>query len=66
MLEQLGEVKAAEDIENAIKKVVKNDIKNLGAGKMGYGTKEVGDLIVVTYKNKMLHEGVHNLNENKG
>jgi 3-isopropylmalate dehydrogenase len=46
MLEQLGEVKAAEDIENAIKKAVKNDIKNLGAGKMGYGTKEVGDLIV--------------------
>lgn len=46
MLEQLGEEKAAEDIENAIKKAVKNDIKNLGAGKMGYGTKEVGDLIV--------------------
>lgn len=46
MLEQLGEVKAAEDIENAIKKAVKDDIKNLGAGKMGYGTKEVGDLIV--------------------
>ncbi|MDQ2086390.1 3-isopropylmalate dehydrogenase [Herbivorax sp. ANBcel31] len=46
MLEQLGEVKAAEDIENAIKKAVKDDIKNLGAGRMGYGTKEVGDLIV--------------------
>ncbi|TYQ16852.1 UNVERIFIED_CONTAM: 3-isopropylmalate dehydrogenase [Acetivibrio alkalicellulosi] len=46
MLEQLGEDKAAQDIENAIKKAVKNDIKNLGAGKMGYGTKEVGDLIV--------------------
>ena len=46
MLEQLGEVKAAEDIENAIKKAVKNDIKDLGAGKMGYGTDEVGDLIV--------------------
>jgi 3-isopropylmalate dehydrogenase len=46
MLEQLGEAKAAEDIENAIKKAVKNDIKNLGAGKMGYGTDEVGDLIV--------------------
>lgn len=46
MLEQLGEAKAAEDIENAIKKAVKNDIKNLGAGKMCYGTDEVGDLIV--------------------
>jgi len=46
MLEQLGEDEAAVAIENAIKKAVKNDIKNLSAGKMGMGTKEVGDLIV--------------------
>jgi 3-isopropylmalate dehydrogenase len=46
MLEQLGEDKAAEAIEKAIMKAVKNDIKSLSAGKMGYGTREVGDLIV--------------------
>ncbi len=46
MLEQLGEEKAATDIENAIMKAVKDDIKDLGAGRMGYGTREVGDLIV--------------------
>jgi len=45
MLEQLGEDKAAEMIESAIRKAVKENIKNLSAGKMGYGTKEVGDLI---------------------
>ncbi len=46
MLEQLGEEDAANAIENAIMKAVRDDIKNLGAGKMGMGTKEVGDLIV--------------------
>ncbi len=46
MLEQLGEDKAAEDVEKAIMKAVKNDIKSMSAGKMGYGTSEVGDLIV--------------------
>lgn len=46
MLEQLGEEKAASAIENAIMKAVKEDIKSMGAGRMGYGTKEVGDLIV--------------------
>ncbi|NSW90498.1 MAG: 3-isopropylmalate dehydrogenase [Firmicutes bacterium] len=45
MLEQLGEDSAAHTIERAIKKAVKENIKNLSAGKMGYGTKEVGDLI---------------------
>jgi 3-isopropylmalate dehydrogenase len=46
MLEQLGEEKAGAAIENAIMKAVKENIKSLSAGKMGYGTKEVGDLIV--------------------
>lgn len=45
MLEQLGEKEAAQSIENAIKKAVKENIKSLAAGKMGYGTREVGDLI---------------------
>jgi len=46
MLEQLGENAAAGLIENAIKKVVANDIKSLAAGHMGYSTTEVGDLVV--------------------
>ncbi|MDD2421065.1 MAG: 3-isopropylmalate dehydrogenase, partial [Heliobacteriaceae bacterium] len=45
MLEQLGEEKAAAAIEQAIMKAVRDDLKSLSAGKMGYGTREVGDLI---------------------
>jgi len=46
MLDFLGEKTGFIEIENAVKKALKNDIKSLDAGKMGYGTKEVGDLIV--------------------
>jgi len=46
MLEVLGERKAARGIEEAIMKVVKEDVKNLTAGKMGYTTSQVGDLVV--------------------
>jgi 3-isopropylmalate dehydrogenase len=46
MLEDLGEEKAAKSIEEAIMKVVKNDVKSLTAGKMGYSTSQVGDLVV--------------------
>ncbi|MFW5992025.1 MAG: 3-isopropylmalate dehydrogenase [Halanaerobiaceae bacterium] len=45
MLEQLGENEAADAIENGIKKVVKDDLESLSAGKMGYTTTEVGDLV---------------------
>jgi len=51
MLEHLGEEEAANKIEEAIMKVVKQDVKSLTAGKMGYSTSEVGDL-VVKYINK--------------
>jgi 3-isopropylmalate dehydrogenase len=46
MLEHLGEEKAASQIEQAIMKVVQRDVKSLTAGKMGYTTSEVGDLVV--------------------
>lgn len=46
MLDYLGEADAAKLIEDAIKKVVVKDLKSLSAGKMGYGTSEVGDLVV--------------------
>ena len=45
MWETLGETKMAEAIENAMKKALKKDFKSLAAGKMGMGTKEVGDLL---------------------
>lgn len=45
MLEYLEEETASKNLLEAIKKVVKNDIKSLDAGKMGFGTREVGDLV---------------------
>jgi len=46
MLEQLGEAKAAAAVEASVIKVARNKLKSLGAGKMGYSTPEVGDLVV--------------------
>ncbi|MBU1125352.1 MAG: 3-isopropylmalate dehydrogenase [Candidatus Omnitrophica bacterium] len=46
MLETLGEVNAAQAIENSVIKVVNEKIKSLGAGRMGYSTAQVGDLVV--------------------
>ncbi len=46
MLEHLEEKEAASVLQGAIEKVVRNDLKSLGAGKMGHGTKEVGNLVV--------------------
>jgi 3-isopropylmalate dehydrogenase len=45
MLEHLGEEKAARAIESAIMDVTANKLKDMGAGKMGYSTTEVGDLV---------------------
>jgi 3-isopropylmalate dehydrogenase len=52
MLEHLGEERAAERIENAIRKVLLNDLKSLSAGQMGYSTSEVGDLVVKYISNE--------------
>ncbi|NQU73977.1 MAG: 3-isopropylmalate dehydrogenase [Candidatus Omnitrophica bacterium] len=46
LLEHLGEDKAAGLVEEAVIKVVKTKLKTLAAGKMGYTTEEVGDLVV--------------------
>jgi len=48
MLDFLGETQAAEAIENAVIKVVRGKLKSLAAGKMGYSTTEVGDLVAAT------------------
>jgi len=45
MLDHLGEEQAAKAIENAVKKVVSEELKSLSAGKMGYSTTEVGDMV---------------------
>jgi 3-isopropylmalate dehydrogenase len=45
MLETLGEIQAAGWIEKAVEKVLREDIKDMAAGKMGYSTPEVGDLV---------------------
>src|SRR5712671_5628649 len=45
MLDSLGETKAAQAIEAAVVNIINTKIKSLAAGKMGYGTREVGDLI---------------------
>ncbi len=46
MLDYLGESDAADAVEAAVAKALKNDLKSVDAGKMGMGTREVGDLIV--------------------
>jgi 3-isopropylmalate dehydrogenase len=45
LLEHLGECEAARAIENAVIRITREKLKSLAAGKMGYGTKEVGDLV---------------------
>jgi 3-isopropylmalate dehydrogenase len=45
MLENLGEVVAAQLLERAIITVL-SKLKSLSAGKMGYTTSQVGDLVV--------------------
>ena len=45
MMDHLGETEAAQAIENAIRYVVAEKLDSLSAGKMGYGTREVGDLV---------------------
>ncbi|MGA9235550.1 MAG: isocitrate/isopropylmalate family dehydrogenase, partial [Desulfobacterales bacterium] len=46
MLETLGEQKGAGLIEAAVIKVLRDDIAEVAAGKMGHSTSEVGDLVV--------------------
>ncbi|MFA5346048.1 MAG: 3-isopropylmalate dehydrogenase [Candidatus Omnitrophota bacterium] len=45
MLDNLGESKAAKAVEDAVIKVANGKLKTLAAGKMGYSTTEVGDLV---------------------
>ena len=47
LLEQsLKEEAAAKAIEDAVMKIVQDDLQSLGAGRMGYSTTEIGDLVI--------------------
>ena len=46
MLDTLGQRQAAEQIERAVQKVLKDDIADVGAGRMGMSTEQVGDRVV--------------------
>jgi 3-isopropylmalate dehydrogenase len=45
MLETLGEARAAQAVDGAIRKAAGNDLKSMAAGQMGMSTSKVGDLI---------------------
>ncbi len=45
LLDFLGETAAATAIENAVIQVVRDKVKSLAAGKMGYSTSQIGDLV---------------------
>ena len=45
MLETLGEDQAGKKIEETVKFITGNKLKSLAAGKMGYSTTEVGDMV---------------------
>ncbi len=50
MLDYLGEEEAAKVVEEAVKKVVSERLKSLSAGRMGYSTSEVGDMVAELVK----------------
>ncbi|MGD8991447.1 MAG: 3-isopropylmalate dehydrogenase [Desulfobacterales bacterium] len=46
MLDTLGQKEAALVVEAGVAKVLKNDIQDVAAGRMGYSTSEIGDFVV--------------------
>ena len=50
LLRQLGEDAAATSVENSVMCVTGNKLNSLSAGKMGFSTSEVGDLVVKNLK----------------
>ena len=45
LLDFLGETAAAKAIESAVIKITREKVKSLAAGKMGYNTSQIGDLV---------------------
>jgi 3-isopropylmalate dehydrogenase len=50
LLDTIGESEAAQTIEAAVMQVTAKKMKSMSAGKMGYSTSEVGDLVVEALK----------------
>ena len=46
LLDEVGESEAAKAVETAVAKVTGSKLKSMAAGKMGYSTSEVGNLVV--------------------
>jgi len=46
LLEHSGQPKASARVNKAIVSVISTKMKSQAAGKMGYGTTEIGDLVV--------------------
>ncbi len=46
LLDYIGETEAAKAIENSVAFVTGNKLKSMAAGKMGYSTSQVGDLVI--------------------
>jgi 3-isopropylmalate dehydrogenase len=45
LLDFLGETQAAKAIENAVIKITREKVKSLAAGKMGFSTTQIGDMV---------------------
>lgn len=45
LLETIGEEQAGRAVENAVIRIARKKLKNLAAGKMGYSTEEIGDMV---------------------
>nr|HPR91078.1 isocitrate/isopropylmalate family dehydrogenase [Synergistaceae bacterium] len=45
LLDEIGEKEAAQSVESAVAKVTSEKLKSMAAGKMGFGTTEVGDMV---------------------
>ncbi len=45
MLETLGQEKAAKKVEEAVMYVTGNKLKSMQAGRMGYSTSQIGELV---------------------
>jgi 3-isopropylmalate dehydrogenase len=48
MLDFLGETQAAAAIENTVVQIINSRIKSLAAGKMGYSTSQIGDMVAAS------------------
>jgi 3-isopropylmalate dehydrogenase len=45
LLETIGEEQAGQAVENAVIRIAQKKLKNLAAGKMGYSTEEIGNMV---------------------